>query len=70
MTDICLWCMANKGSTHTKMSDNTVEEGQCGVWSTPNKSKIPQVCAPITDSFPSETDKLREKAQKEHEHCA
>lgn len=31
--------------THTKISDNTVKEGQYGTWSTPKKSKVPQVYA-------------------------
>lgn len=33
--------------THTPMKilDNTVEEGQYGTWSTPKKSKVPQMYA-------------------------
>lgn len=31
-----------------KMSEKTAEEGQCGTWSTPEKSKVLQVCAPTS----------------------
>lgn len=58
---LCLWNMAhNDKHTQENITDNTTEERQCRTWSTPKKSKVPQVCAP----FPSETETLKEQVSK------
>lgn len=47
VTDIFLYgvCPTMK-NTRREISENTAEEGQCGTWSTPKKSKVSQMCAP------------------------
>lgn len=50
----------NDKHTQENITDNTIEDGQCGIWSTPKKSKVPQVCVP----FPSETETLKEQVPK------